>query len=367
MLQSIIVKVASTCNLNCSYCYYRLSENLKTEKKLMEPELIHNIIEKFGEYSNANKLDFFTFFWHGGEPLLAGIDFYKTAISLQKKYFSSATDVINSIQTNGVLLNEQWLDFIKVNNIEIGLSIDGPSDIHDIRRKDINGSGTYKRVLKSVNLLNKFEVPLKILCVVTPEAIGKGKSIYKHFRSLNCEWMDFLYPIRNNVTNTFDTNVSPDELADFFIDVFDAWISEDNENVFIRSLHDWVMLLLNGKPSMCHSYDDCSTVITINTDGRVFICDDLLPYIDSEIGNINNMSIEEIINSDKLVRLSKKENIYSSHCLKCQYFPICVGGCAVFRIKKFNDIQGKNTFCTANKKIIDHISSSLKSLSLNSL
>ena len=167
--------------------------------------------------------------------------------------------------------------------------------------------------------------------------------------------MDFLYPMCNLIHNTFDERIAPNDLGRFYCDVFDAWFDEGNPEVYIRSLHDWCMLLMGGRTVMCHSKTDCSYVLTINTDGTIHCCDDLTPFTDSLLGHVISDSFSSIEENERLTRLGKMDVLFGKECLECEYFPVCKGGCTLFRAKAKGDFTARNYYCESQKIIVKHI------------
>jgi uncharacterized protein len=358
MIYSVIIKVASNCNLSCSYCYVSRNKSIYNNDQIISSDILFQLITKVADYCEYHDLKDFAFCWHGGEPLLAGYDFFEEIISLQKKYMPKVS-IDNYIQTNGLLLNERWIEIFKKHNYYVAISIDGPKHINDIRRKTKNGGGTHDLIVEKINLLNKHNFPVKILSVITPEALPFGKEIYRYYRSLNCNWMDFLYPICNRIDSTFEMKVSPSALGEFLCDVYDEWLKEDNPNVYIRSFHDFCMLLMKGTPITCHMRNDCSFVVTLNSNGKIYICDDLLAYADSYLGDIFSDSFVSIETNKRLLNLSSRASLFCDECLTCEYFPVCNGGCTLFRVKEKDNFLAKNYYCYSQKMIINHIRNSI--------
>jgi len=315
------------------------------------------LIKKIAEYlKHTPDIDEFVMYWHGGEPLLAGTSFFEDVFNLQNKYINKNNIlIVNTIQTNGILLNEEWIDLIKRTGCIIGLSLDGNAEINDAWRHTKNGKGTYQKVLDSIKLLQKNGIPIHVLSVITPEALPHGRMIYQHFREIGITWMEFMYPFYSKIDNTIDQNIDPSQWGQFYKDVFDAWIEEDNPEIYVRLLHDLCMKILGGKTAMCCFGSDCSYVITVDPSGNIYVCDDLLSYSDSVLGNIFSDSISDINAKQKLTRLSEKSTLYGTNCLKCNYFAICKGGCTLFRAKKIDDFHNTHYFCKAQRIIIDHI------------
>jgi serine-type anaerobic sulfatase-maturating enzyme len=356
MLRSVIVKVASVCNIECEYCYVARSRDWSTSTSIMRYETLERIVESVGIYcANQDAPGQFVFYWHGGEPLLAGHDFFDRVIALQTIYMPPHVTCVNSLQTNGILLNPTWIKQLKQLNYCVCISLDGPQHIHDLRRLTKRGTGTYAQVVTAIQAMRDAQCRVALMAVIIPEALSHGYEIYSHFRELGCTWMDLMYPMCNSIQSTLGHEIRPQMWGRFYCDVFDAWVEEDDPSIYVRQLHDWCMLLLGGKTDMCTSQSDCSYVLTISTDGNVYVCDDVLPYYGSLLGNINVDTLDDLAGSETVRALADPSFLYGSDCRSCHYFPACKGGCTLFRAKARNDFSAKHYFCESQRAIIDHI------------
>ena len=363
MIRNLIIKVTLDCNIRCKYCYVQRNREYEGQDHIMSYDTLRILMEKISDYLKVNSsIDRFVFYWHGGEPLLAGKSFFEKCFELQKEYLPKGVVIINTISTNGILLDEEWINLIKKIGYGICLSLDGPEKIHDAWRMSPNGGGTYNNVVKSIRLLQQKNIAPSVLSVITPEALSKGREIYQHLRQLGITWMDFMYPFYSVMDNTLDQNINPEDWGNFYSDVFDAWIEEGDPKIYIRNLSDLCMLILGGRTSMCWSGSDCSYVITIDPSGTIYVCDDILSYSDSVLGNIYDNTIFDVDKNYKLSRLSQESFIYGEDCLNCSYFTCCKGGCTLFRARKLDDFHGKNYFCKSQKIIIDHIRNYFQSI-----
>lgn len=308
MIRNVIVKVTLGCNIDCRYCYVQRNRDVVRDQ-IMSPATLEALVRNVGEYLHRSPLNAeeFVFYWHGGEPLLAGIPFFERAMRLQRQYLPNNTSVINTIQTNGLLLNSEWARLIKAHNIGLCLSLDGPPEINDQWRRTKSGRGTHHLVLRGIEVLRREDIPLSILSVITPEALPHGVSIYGALRELGGGWMDFMYPFYSRIDNTLDESIEPERWGHFLVDVFDAWMAEGNPDVEIRMLHDICMSILRGRTKMCISCADCSYVLTINPNGDAYICDDLLAYADSWLGNIHEAGIDEVVKEPQVHAAGRQE------------------------------------------------------------
>ncbi len=367
MISNLIIKAASNCNLACTYCYFAQNTAIQTDQPTMSIDTVRQIFERTATYCDSHEIQDFIFCWHGGEPLLAGQDFYDKVVKLQAEIIPPEVTIENAIQSNGLLLNDRWIDFFKRHDFQLALSLDGPAAIHDRRRVTKKGRGTHRYVQDRIKILKKNNYPVRLLAVISPESTQFGVDIYKYFRELDCEWMDFMYPICNWVKNTLDEDINVENVGQFYCDVFDAWISEGDPIVYIRSLHDIAMLLLGGRTVTCHTRTDCSYVLTINTDGRVHICDDLMSYADSDLGHIAMQSLDEIEENTKLSRLQAESVLFGNDCLNCDYFTVCKGGCTLFRAKGIGDYTARNYYCVAQRMMISHVKNVLEAMAENAI
>jgi len=366
MLRNVIIKVTLDCNIQCKYCYVQHNREYGSEGRIMNLQTVEILIKKIAEYLEKNsEIDRFAFYWHGGEPLLAGTHFFEKCYELQRQYIPENINVVNAIQTNATMLNENWIKTIKNIGYNICLSLDGPKKINDLWRMTKNGKGTHDEVVKSIELLKKYDVSPSVLAVITPDSLEYGYEIYKYFRELGITWMDFMYPFYSKVDNTLEVNIDPSLWGKFYTRVFDAWAEEDDPNIYVRMLHDMCMGYLGGKTDMCSFSSDCSYVITIDPVGEIYICDDLLSYGDSYLGNIDKDSLFYIAEHPKLKRLAESSVLYGDTCVKCDYFNMCKGGCTLFRAESHNNFSAPHFYCESQRFIIDHIKKYFQSMKIS--
>lgn len=356
MIRNVIVKVTLGCNINCRYCYVRRNREIADKSQIMDDATLEALIRGVGQYFGAVSVpDRFVFYWHGGEPLQAGKSFFRRCREFQDRYLPPALDVVNTIQTNGILLDDEWARMARDCGYGICVSLDGPAEINDAWRLTANGRGTYDLVVRGMEALKRNGIPLSVLCVITPEALPHGARIYRELRGLGCSWMDFMYPFYSRIDNTIDVDIQPERWGRFLSDIFDAWIAEGNPDVDIRLLKDFCMLLLGGKTTMCIAGVDCSYVVTVNPDGEVHVCDDLLAYADGRLGNVHRNPFLEIAEHPRLARLSRRDVLFGEECTNCELFSFCKGGCTLFRARGRDDFSARHYYCEAQRQVIRHI------------
>ncbi len=389
---SIMIKgVGAMCNLNCDYCYYidkmRLYNGEKSfssgEKPIMADSLLKRIIK---EYIDTNKDEEICFQWHGGEPLLAGIDFFKRALDYQQQFNQQANGkicdskhkIINSLQTNGTLLNEEWCKFFKKNNFLIGISLDGPEEIHNYYRKNKNGGGTFDRVMKGLELLKRYNVDFNILTVVNNKSEGRGKEIYRFFKSIGAKYIQFIpsidyisksekYKERSVIVSPLTISpencdssqkapwsVSSEGYGQFLIEIFDEWITNDVGEIFVQLFDMTLCSWCNIPPSLCSYNETCGNVLAIEYNGNVYSCDHFV-YKENKIGNIEESGlIDMLVSTNNTTFGLDKRNNLSRECLRCKYYFLCKGECPKHRFENTLDGEKKFSLCEGIKMYYSH-------------
>jgi uncharacterized protein len=295
--------------------------------------------------------------WHGGEPTLTGIGFYKKMLDIQNSLITEGNSINHSIQTNGVRINQKWADFFKENDFRVGISIDGPEDIHDSQRKLLNGKGTFDKVLRAVSILQSTEVPLGVVCVVTKRSLrdpGKMLDFFCDNRIFNINFLptgDF-----NTGGKLTDYSLTPEEWGYFLIEVFDKWISKDDPRVKIQILNSFLQGLIGGVPNLCVCKKDCTNFISINNDGRVFFCGRFMGNDEFFLGDIIKQKMCDIINGESLLGLSENISSIKQECLNCEWLNICNGGCPNHRYFPDKNVSSPYYFCKSTKMILNHMS-----------
>lgn len=349
---NVLIKPASSnCNLNCKYCFYYDVVERRQEKNygMMSYDTLDTIVKRVFEYAEH----FAGFAFQGGEPTLAGIEFYKELIELQKKYNIKKIKVVNSIQTNGTLLDESWVKFFSDNNFLVGLSLDGYKEIHDMNRLDKDGIETHKRVEKAVDLLNKYRVQYNILCVVTKNITRHVDKVYKYYWKKGFKYIQFipcLNKLEENETGSY--KLSANDYGEFLKKLFDLWYNDfiNGKVISIRMFDNIVQILMGYAPEACDMSGHCSANIIVEADGSVYPCD-FYAFDKWRMGNIKNNSIKDLINSNiatDFVEISKK---LTDKCKKCDFAYVCKGGCRRHYEPIKDESMDKNYFCSSYKEL----------------
>ena len=298
--QVFVKPVGPVCNLNCSYCYYLEKKELypASTRFIMSDEVLEKYIIQHFEASDG---DVIIFTWHGGEPLLAGIDFYRKAIALQNKHKPEGVHFMNGIQTNGVLLDEEWCRFLAAERFYIGLSIDGPDYLHDINRKTINGGGTHKQVVNGYKLLRKHGIIPEILCVVNAHNVSYPLEVYNFFKVLGAKNMTFLPLVKMDIdspTGVTTDSVPSERFGVFLSTIFDEWTAKDIGEIKVQIFEEATRTAFNQEHTLCIFKEKCGGVPVIEHNGDFFSCDH---YVDDAhlIGNITDKSLSFFLNSER--------------------------------------------------------------------
>ncbi|MBQ8784349.1 MAG: SPASM domain-containing protein [Clostridia bacterium] len=339
MISFLIKPSSSLCNMSCSYCFYCDEAKNRENASLgfMKKETAENIIKKAAEISKEAM-----FVFQGGEPLLAGVEFYKDFAEMCKGYGLKAH---YSIQTNGTLIDEEFIRFFKENNVLLGVSLDGVEEVHNSLRKTADGKPTFKTVFDNIKLLQKNEIEFNILTVITPEVVKHTEEIYRFYMENGFYCQQYI-PCIDEI-NSSQRALSNSEYADFLKRLFTLYFNDKRRGVPVSVRYfDNLLMKLNGMPAeQCGMNGICTVQLVIEGDGTVYPCD--FYCIDGyDLGNINTHSLDEILNSSK-AKSFLNDNQTAHKCKECEFFRICAGGCKRYRA------DGLNDFCEAYKEFFE--------------
>ena len=318
--------VGSVCNLHCSYCYYldAGARNGQFHQQRMTDQLLENYIRQYIEASPGPTVQFT---WHGGEPALAGLDFYKKAVALQKKYLPQGWECWNNLQTNGLLLNDEWCEFLAENHFDVGLSIDGSQQIHDRYRKHPNGRGSFEEAAAAVRRLQAHGIQPDLLCTVTADSAKDPLAVYRGLKSLNTGWIQFIPIVRRENGKVTPDSVTPEGYGKFLCDIFDQWIYHDLGQLDIQLFAEMALVWSGGEASLCWMAPVCGRVLIVEQDGGVYSCDH---FVDPQhhIGNIQEASLAQLAELPFQQQFGNaKRDKLTSQCKNCRWLSLCNGGC----------------------------------------
>ena len=364
---TMIKPVGSLCNLDCDYCYYLGKADLYGGR---QPKMSDELLERYiSQYIEAVQVPTVTFCWHGGEPLLAGIDFYEKAVKLQNKYRGNK-QIENSLQTNGLLINPDWCSFFRDNNFLIGLSIDGPKEIHDAYRRDRGGHPTFDRVMQGLEMMAVNGVEYNTLSTINDRCAGQGKRVYQFMRSIS-QYMQFLPVVEKTLPAPSGRSpivppstegaviapwsITPKAFGKFMCDVFDEWVINDVGERFVQLFDITLAQWCGVQPSLCAFCPTCGDGLVVEHNGDVYMCDHFV-YPEYRLGNIGVEHLRDLQRKPELFRFGiEKRNSLPTDCRKCEYLFACRGECPKHRFATTRrGEQGLNTLCEGYKHFFEY-------------
>lgn len=296
------------------------------------------------------------FAWQGGEPTLMGLEFYEKVIELQKKYSSPKQQIVNSLQTNGILLNDKWCKFLHENNFLLGISIDGSKEFHDFYRIDHSGKGTFENVLVGIKKCQEYKVEFNTLTLLNAKNIEYPEDIFNFLEKLGVKFMQFIPcveidPITKKIA---DFSITPEQYAEFLCKTFDIWRNYGPKNLSMRDFDSILSYYFSGRHNICTYENRCSQYVVIEHNGDAFCCDF---FVEPKwrIGNILETPIEKLAMGATKLKFSRAKQNLSNKCLICRYLSVCRGGCMKNRIVSGEvDFSHESYFCDAYKRFFDY-------------
>ena len=364
---TMIKPVGSLCNLDCDYCYYLGKADLYGGR---QPKMSDELLERYiSQYIESVQVPTVTFCWHGGEPLLAGIDFYEKAVALQNRYRGNK-QIENSLQTNGLLINPDWCDFFRQNNFLIGLSLDGPKEIHDAYRHDRGGQPTFDRVMRGLEMMAVNGVEYNTLSTINDRCAGQGKKVYQFMRSVS-RYMQFLPVVEHTLptpsgraaivppstegAKAAPWSITPKAFGKFMCDVFDEWVISDVGERFVQLFDITLAQWYGVQPSLCAFCPTCGDGLVVEHNGDVYMCDHFV-YPEYKLGNITVEHLSDLQRKPELFRFGiEKRNSLPSDCRKCEYLFACRGECPKHRFATTRrGEKGLNALCDGYKHFFEY-------------
>lgn len=350
------------CNLDCGYCYYLSKERLYPGSDFRMPD---DVLESFTrQYIEAQRVPEVTFGWQGGEPLLMGIDFFRRAIELQGRYRRPGMRLINSIQTNGVLLDDAWCRFFQRHDFLVGLSLDGPRELHDAYRRDKGGAPTFERVMHGAALLQQHQVAFNVLTTVHAANAGHPLDVYRFMRDeVGAEFIQFIPIVQRHNKTGFQEgteltgrSVTGRQYGDFLIAVFDEWVRHDVGRVFVQIFDVALAAWMGQRPGLCVFEETCGLGLAMEHNGDLYACDHFVePRY--RLGNIQETPLAELVASERQRRfgLSKRDDL-PRVCRECDVRFVCNGACPKNRLLAVpGDGRRLSALCEGYKAFFTHV------------
>jgi uncharacterized protein len=377
------------CNLDCEYCFFLSKEMLYPGDRFrMADELLETYVRQLLESHRTSEV---TVAWQGGEPTMMGLDFFRRSIELVDRYRKPWQRIDYTIQTNGVLVNEKWARFFKEHNFLVGLSVDGPEELHDAYRVDKRGRGSFERVMTGYRHLQAEDVDVNVLCTVHAMNQDRPLDVYRFFRDeMGVRFMQFI-PIVERTTETLlplanlgwstnrgearplytqagnrvtDRTVGPDAYGRFLIEVFDEWVKGDVGEVFVQ-MFDVALANWHGEPpGLCIFSETCGLALALEHNGDLYSCDH---YVEPDhlLGNILETPMAEMVSSPQQIAFGQaKRDSLPQYCLDCDVRFACHGGCPRNRFATTPDGEaGLNYLCPSYKAFFGHVDPAMRFMS----
>jgi uncharacterized protein len=348
--------VGSACNLECRYCYYTGKEALF--EKGGSPRMADHILEKYiAQHIAASPSPVIRFSWHGGEPTILGLDYFRRIVALQHKYRPPGGSIMNGIQTNGTLLDEEWCRFLAAEGFSVGLSLDGPKELHDPFRVDKSQEPTHERVMRGYGLLRQFGIPFDILCVVHALNTTHPIEVYRFFREIGANYIGFLplverEPAGNGVS---DRSVPAAAFGDFLTAIFDEWLASDIGRIKVQIFEEAITTAFGREHGLCIFRKTCGDIPVIEHNGDFFPCDH---FVDTghRFGNILDTPLVELLEGPPQKAFGRaKLKLLPRACRACDVLDMCNGGCPKDRFLRTPDGEnGLNYLCEGYKRFFAH-------------
>jgi uncharacterized protein len=357
---NVLIKPSSgLCNLRCVYCFYH-SPELKDgtdEKGFMKEETAEWLIKRTYEYADGGVV----FAFQGGEPTLRGLDFYKFFVKTAKKHNTGNVRTDYAIQTNGIAIDEDWAEFLAENKFLAGLSIDGPSSVHNENRVDPEGKSTLKKVMRTKRLFDEKGVEYNALTVVTSKTAEKPIQTYEFFKRNGIGFVQYipcLDPLGEE-PGLHPFSLTPKAYGGFLNTVFDTWYDDlmAGKTTVIRTFDNYIAMIMGYRPEACGMSGRCSCQFVTEADGSVYPCD-FYVLGSTRIGNVAADTFEEMTRHQNLVSFLEKGAMINEKCRDCKWYFICRGGCRRYR----NPETDLNIYCESFKMFFEHCYSRMEQI-----
>jgi uncharacterized protein len=359
----------AVCNMACKYCYYLEKNKLYANhvRHNMSDDVLENFIRR---YIEAQTTDAVQFTWHGGEAMIRPLSFFKRVVELQNKY-AAGHAILNSLQTNGTLMSEDWCKFLRDNRWLVGLSIDGPQEFHDEYRRSADGKPTFQRVMRAVNMLNRHNVEWNAMAVVNDYNADFPDEFYNFFKQIDCRYIQFTPIVERLQAHTdgrllaapsqtgvqmMPYSVTPQQWGNFLCRVFDLWVREDVGKFFVQIFDATLANWMGVQPGICTMARTCGHAGVMEFNGDVYACDHFV-FPEYKLGNIADKTFVEMMYSPEQTAFGEaKATQLSDKCRACKYLFACNGECPKnrFALNPGDDAR-ENYLCAGYRQYFEHV------------
>ena len=359
---NIMIKPASSlCNLQCDYCFYRDEAAVRNSASygMMSTAVLDAVLKKTLEYAQEEC----TIAYQGGEPTLRGLEFFQHSVESEKRYNHRHIKIHHALQTNGLLLDDQWCEFLKKNEFLVGISLDGRRKTHDRHRSYPNGEGSFIHVIEAISRLKKFEIPFNILTVVTEEIAAQAESVYAFYRKNKFSYLQFI-PCIPPFGNEMEDHafLAPESYGRFLNTLFDLWYYDlmQNKQPYIQQFENLVMMRMGYPLDGCDQCGHCAAQYVVEADGAVYPCD-FYALDQYRLGNLVTDDFPGLNRRQREIRFVERSMTIPERCQKCAYHALCRGGCRRMR-KELGESIGENIFCESYQAFFAHCVSRINSI-----
>lgn len=358
---SILIKPASSgCNIACKYCFYHSIADSRQVANygIMSQEQLETLVKETIRYADG----FACFAFQGGEPTLAGLDFFRKAVELQQKYNTRGLTIQNTIQTNGTLIDEAWARFLGENKFLVGLSLDGPRGVNDFCRVTRQGESIFDQEQKTIELFEKYRVDFNVVSVVTSKTVKRTAGIYRFFREKGYFYQQYIPCLDERYGEHSEFSITPKAYGEFLCNLFDLWYEDFTRGlkIDIRMFSNLAQMAAGYVPEECGMCGKCNTYFVVESDGSVYPCD-FYTQDYWKLGTIEDgfAKLYQNPKSRKFMEISHKTE---PECKECRYFYLCRGGCRRWRDMKLDGELELNYLCEGYKLFFAHCESRIKLL-----
>ena len=347
-LYVMLKPIGSRCNLACKYCYYLEKGKLYPEQEPLSEELLETFIR---QYIEAQTMPEVLFTWHGGEPLLQPLSFYRKALELQQRY-ARGRQIDNCLQTNGTLLTDEWCEFLRENRFLVGISIDGPQTYHDAYR-----CRSFEKVMRGIRLLQKHHVEWNAMATVNHLNADHSVEFYRFFKEIGCQYLQFTPVVEPSLC---DTSVTPEQWGRFLCRVYDEWVKADVGQIFVQLFDATLANWAGEPPGICSMSPTCGRAAVMEANGDVYSCDHFV-FPEYRLGNIRQQSLTEMLYGERQQQFGRNKRAgLPRQCRECRFLFACHGECPKNRfVKDKYGEPGLNYLCKGYRQFFAHVASDM--------
>lgn len=356
----LLIKPASAdCNLRCRYCFYLDHLDFYPGQT---HRMTEQVLERLVSSYMVTPQKTYAFIWQGGEPTLMGVDFFRKVVEFQQKYAPPGAAVANMLQTNGTLLNDEMVQLFAEYRFLIGISLDGPPDLHDRYRKTGGSVGTHDRVVQGIRLLQRHDVDFNVLVLVSQANIGRPREVYRYLVDQGLLFHQYIPCVETDASGQLcDYSITGDGWGLFLCGIFDEWKHKDTRRVSVRLFDSVIQKLVNGVPTDCSMGSDCRQYFTVEFNGDVYPCDFFVRH-DLELGNLFTHTWKQIADSDIYAEFGRRKLDLHVSCRECCYLDLCYGDCPRTRVHSMGIGDQPGQLCSGWKVFLRHSLPTFKKL-----